>query len=111
MLDLCGRSWDGPNMAHECLARAAWTHREEGAREWAPSGPLQVGGLAHPPPAPQDHGWLYAAKADPLEGCVSHVTVNGQVSRFRAHAHAPTPTLSALGTLFRPRPPSLLSSS
>lgn len=95
MLDLCGRSWDEPDAAQQCLARAAWTHREGEAGEWVPSGPLQVGGLAHPPPLPQDHGWLYAAKGDPLEGCVSHVTVNGQVSRLRAHALAGGPRAQA----------------
>lgn len=79
MLDLCGRSWDETSAGHPCLARASWSRHEEEVGEWAPSGPLQVGGLAHPPPLPQDHGWVHSAKAFPFEGCVSHIAVNGQV--------------------------------
>ncbi|XP_037795101.1 neural-cadherin-like [Penaeus monodon] len=103
MLDLCGRSWDGPNMAHECLARAAWTHREEGAREWAPSGPLQVGGLAHPPPAPQDHGWLYRPKPTRLKAAsrMSPSTVRDTPAKTQLRSDGP-PVLLQVQDLGQP---------
>nr|XP_045604889.1 putative neural-cadherin 2 [Procambarus clarkii] len=80
MADLCGRGWDDSH-AHDdahCVARGAWPNRE-GAWTWAGHGPVQVGGLAHPPPRPHAHGWRNAPEARPLDGCLSHLTVNGQL--------------------------------
>ncbi|KAK4315393.1 hypothetical protein Pmani_013310 [Petrolisthes manimaculis] len=81
MVDMCGRGWEsGTFHSHgHCLARAMWGRpwRIEGLLE---TGPLQVGGLAHSPPTQEDHGWGGdAPTAHPLHGCLSHLTLNGQL--------------------------------
>nr|XP_045594622.1 neural-cadherin-like isoform X2 [Procambarus clarkii] len=79
MVDYCGRGWqvDDPDHSH-CLAWAAWT-RPTGAKEWAGGWPLQVGGLAHTPSSPGSHAWSATPTPRPLNGCVSHLTINGQL--------------------------------
>ncbi|KAG7168189.1 neural-cadherin 2-like 6, partial [Homarus americanus] len=80
MVDLCGRGWE-KHHSHDdahCLARAAWTI-PWGLEGWLGSGPLQVGGLAHTPPTAHDHEWEEAPTARPLHGCISHLTLNGQL--------------------------------
>lgn len=42
--------------------------------------PLQVGGMAHLAPSHVHHGWQEAPSPRPLDGCVSHLAFNGQVS-------------------------------
>lgn len=79
MVDLCGRGWDDqPRGDAHCVKRAAWSP-PPGGESWAMSVPLQVGGLAHSLPRPQDHGWVEAPTMPPLHGCISHLTLNGQV--------------------------------
>nr|XP_045586246.1 neural-cadherin-like [Procambarus clarkii] len=79
MVDLCGRGWhDRSSHDSHCITRAEWV-LPTGGEAWAGSPPLQVGGLAHAPPRPDDHGWVEAPTARPLEGCVSHLTLNGQL--------------------------------
>ncbi|XP_071534242.1 putative neural-cadherin 2 [Panulirus ornatus] len=79
MVDLCGRGWDNTTLDDShCAARGSWTD-PRGVKAWAGSGPLQVGGLAHTPPSPAHHGWQEAPTPRPLDGCVSHLTLNGQL--------------------------------
>lgn len=42
--------------------------------------PLQVGGMAHPPPTHTLYGWSKPIKPRPLKGCVRNLRVNGEVS-------------------------------
>nr|XP_045589087.1 neural-cadherin-like [Procambarus clarkii] len=79
MVDLCGQGWENnaQNDVH-CLAQADWS-APFGLEEWLGSGPLQVGGIAHSPPTAHDHGWGEAPTARPLQGCVSHLILNGQL--------------------------------
>ncbi|KAG0725905.1 Neural-cadherin [Chionoecetes opilio] len=92
MVDLCGRGWEGKTRgdAH-CLARAEW-RSQQGGGPWLSSAPLQVGGLAHPPPQPEHHGWHEAPTHHHLTGCLARLTINNQVrvesrpsSRSRGH--------------------------
>ncbi|XP_069945504.1 putative neural-cadherin 2 isoform X2 [Cherax quadricarinatus] len=79
MVDLCGRGWE--ERAHDdthCVTRAEWT-TPRGGRAWVESPPLQVGGLAHTPPRPDDHGWVEAPTVRPLDGCLSHLVLSGQL--------------------------------
>ncbi|XP_063879939.1 putative neural-cadherin 2 isoform X2 [Scylla paramamosain] len=79
MVDLCGRGWDDhPKGDAHCLKRAAW-HPPPGGESWHMSVPLQLGGLAHSLPRPKDHGWVEAPTMPPLDGCISHLTLNGQL--------------------------------
>lgn len=79
LVDFCGRGWEAnpPDDSH-CLARAPWA-RPGGAGPWLGSGPLQLGGLAHARPRPEDHGWTQTPTATPLDGCISHLRIDGQV--------------------------------
>ncbi|XP_042242202.1 putative neural-cadherin 2 isoform X2 [Homarus americanus] len=79
MVDLCGSGWGGrPHNDSHCVVRADWTS-PRGVEAWMGSPPLQLGGLAHTPPLPEDHGWERAPTAHPLDGCISHLTLNGQL--------------------------------
>ncbi|KAG7168236.1 Neural-cadherin-like 10, partial [Homarus americanus] len=81
MVDVCGhsRGWDNDTLDDsDCVARASWPN-PEGVGAWIGSGPLQVGGLAHTAPSPAHHGWSEAPTPRPLDGCVSHLTVNSQL--------------------------------
>lgn len=81
MVDLCGRGWE--RSAHDdahCLARASWS-TSWGMERWLGSGPLEVGGLAHSPLFAEEHGWQEAPSARPLDGCISHLTLNSQVKK------------------------------
>nr|XP_027236123.1 putative neural-cadherin 2 [Penaeus vannamei] len=88
LVDFCGRGWEAnpPDDSH-CLARAPWA-RPGGAGPWLGSGPLQLGGLAHARPRPEDHGWTQTPTATPLDGCISHLRIDGQpcqqLGRLRA---------------------------
>lgn len=82
MLDLCGRGWEDSAAQDDshCAARASWSV-EGPLSAWAPSDPLQVGGMAHASPRPHAHGWNETPIDEPLRGCVSHVAANGEVGR------------------------------
>ncbi|XP_037789373.1 putative neural-cadherin 2 [Penaeus monodon] len=84
MLNLCGRGWqDAGHDESRCLARADWRDAEAAAATWPwfGHGILQLGGMAHAPPLPDDHGWATAPTSRPLDGCISHLRFNGQVRR------------------------------
>ncbi|XP_042879004.1 neural-cadherin-like, partial [Penaeus japonicus] len=89
MLDLCGRGWED-SAAHDdthCAARASWG-TEGPIPAWAPTDPLQVGGMAHPPPRMHAHGWNETPIDEPLEGCLSHVTANGELQDLGSPAES-----------------------
>ncbi|ROT70199.1 Cj-cadherin, partial [Penaeus vannamei] len=46
---------------------------------WFGHGVLQLGGMAHTPVRPEDHGWTAAPTSRPMEGCVSDLRFNGQL--------------------------------
>ncbi|XP_071513325.1 putative neural-cadherin 2 [Panulirus ornatus] len=79
MVDLCGHGWtaDTTNDAH-CIARAQWVDTEV-SKSWGGSVPLQLGGLAQPYPLPGDFGWSATLVHQALDGCLSHLTVNGEL--------------------------------
>lgn len=79
MVDMCGRGWEESLSESHCVARAAWP-RGGGLASWAMPGPMQLGGLAHELPPAKEFGWSEAPTTHPLDGCVSHLAVNGQVS-------------------------------
>ncbi|XP_071513352.1 putative neural-cadherin 2 [Panulirus ornatus] len=79
MVDLCGKGWAADTSSDDhCIARAPWmaTHTTE---SWAGSAPLQVGGFAHPYPHSANFGWSNTLVHHALDGCVSHLTVNGEL--------------------------------
>ncbi|XP_042894152.1 putative neural-cadherin 2 [Penaeus japonicus] len=78
MVDLCGRGWADANSDAHCAARATWidAHATEA---WSGNAPLQLGGLAHPLPEPAFFGWSSGPIPEALHGCMSHLTVNGQL--------------------------------
>ncbi|XP_069982972.1 putative neural-cadherin 2 isoform X4 [Penaeus vannamei] len=89
MLDLCGRGWEDSAAQDDshCAARASWPV-EGHLSAWAPSDPLQVGGMAHPPPRPHAHGWNETPIDEPLKGCVSHIAANGELQDLGAPAES-----------------------
>ncbi|XP_063588683.1 neural-cadherin-like [Penaeus indicus] len=78
MVDMCGRGWEESASDSHCVARAAWP-RGGALASWAMPGPMQLGGLAHDLPSAEEFGWSEAPTTHPLDGCVSHLTVNGQL--------------------------------
>ncbi|XP_071534252.1 neural-cadherin-like [Panulirus ornatus] len=89
MLDFCGRGWDThpPDDSH-CLARAAWT-TPSGVEAWVgAASPLQLGGLAHAPPRPEDHGWREAPTSASLDGCLANLALSGQLVDLGQPAHS-----------------------
>ncbi|XP_042205064.1 putative neural-cadherin 2 isoform X2 [Homarus americanus] len=79
MADLCGKGWttNTTNDLH-CIARSSW--RDSRVTEsWSSSVPLQIGGLAHPYPDPVEFGWSTDFVQQALNGCISHLTINGQL--------------------------------
>ena len=84
IVDLCtGDSIDrlltvrSPPDAHTCRVAA---QLPGSSRHLSIDSPLQVGGIAHPPPDHILHGWPIPILARPLVGCISHIRINGEVS-------------------------------
>lgn len=80
MVDMCGRGWKANTSSDaHCIARASWkdTYVTEG---WGSSLPLQLGGLAHKSLHSADFGWSNTLVHQALDGCISHLTVNGEVA-------------------------------
>ncbi|KAK8754583.1 hypothetical protein OTU49_016757, partial [Cherax quadricarinatus] len=79
MVDHCGHGWrvNKTDDSH-CIARIPWANSRV-TESWSSSVPLQLGGLAHPYPQAADFGWSAALVYQPLDGCISHLTVNGQL--------------------------------
>lgn len=81
-LDPCARNVQ--KSGHDdtrCLARATWktTRASEGVWPWFGHGILQLGGIANAPIRPADHGWTIEPTSHSLDGCISHLRINGQV--------------------------------
>lgn len=80
MVDLCGRGWSNITLDDShCASRASWSSAGH-LKDWISLWPLQVGGLAHLAPSHVHHGWQEAPSPRPLDGCVSHLAFNSQVS-------------------------------
>ncbi|XP_063588701.1 neural-cadherin-like [Penaeus indicus] len=79
MVDLCGRGFEeSPKDDSHCVVRASWANKRS-SEAWAWAGPLQVAGLAQEAMRPEDFGWSETPTTQPLEGCISHLTLNGQL--------------------------------
>lgn len=81
ILDPCTRNVQ--NSGHEdthCLARVTWKNiHEPGGRPRFGHGILQLGGRANTPFRLADHGWTIEPTSHFLDGCISHLRINGQV--------------------------------
>ena len=84
VIDMCsGGSLDrdsmsaGPPDSHSCRTS---THLPESKSQVKLSAPLQLGGIAHPPPDHVTHGWSTPISSTSFKGCVANVRVNGEVS-------------------------------
>ncbi|KAK8754585.1 hypothetical protein OTU49_016765 [Cherax quadricarinatus] len=79
MVDRCGRGWgDNKTSDSHCVARAPWLEIQA-TENWSSSVPLQLGGLAHTYPRSAEFGWSGGLVTQPLNGCISHLTINGQL--------------------------------
>nr|XP_027239505.1 neural-cadherin-like [Penaeus vannamei] len=79
MVDLCGRGFEeSPKDDSHCVVRASWANKRS-SEAWAWAGPLQVAGLAQEVVRPEDFGWSETPTTRPLEGCISHLALNGQL--------------------------------
>ncbi|XP_047489161.1 putative neural-cadherin 2 [Penaeus chinensis] len=65
-----------PPDAHTCRGAARLSR---GALLLNAAQPLQVGGLAHPPPAHTVYGWPKPILGRPLRGCVRNLRINGEL--------------------------------
>ncbi|XP_068229632.1 putative neural-cadherin 2 [Palaemon carinicauda] len=77
VIDACGQSWKYQTDDAHCAARAPLI-RPDRLVSWIGSGPLQVGGLAHEGDYASYH-WGEGPVTQSLNGCVSHITVNGEL--------------------------------
>ncbi|XP_071515440.1 putative neural-cadherin 2 isoform X1 [Panulirus ornatus] len=87
IVDLCsGTSLDTPPTppsnpappdAHTCRGAAGLPRA---ARVLNTARPLQIGGLAHPPPAHTHYGWPAPLRPRPLRGCLRNLRINGQLA-------------------------------
>ncbi|XP_068212164.1 putative neural-cadherin 2 isoform X4 [Palaemon carinicauda] len=65
-----------PPDAHTCRGAA---RLPRGANLLNTAQPLQLGGLAHPPPSQAAHGWPTAVSGLPLNGCLRNLRINGEL--------------------------------
>ena len=86
VVDLCsGGSLDGlgvlekPEKFTSCKISARLPPE---AQHFTSSQPLQVGGIAHPPPSRHTHGWPIDVVSNSLDGCIRNIRINGEVSHF-----------------------------
>nr|XP_045603729.1 putative neural-cadherin 2 isoform X2 [Procambarus clarkii]XP_045603730.1 putative neural-cadherin 2 isoform X2 [Procambarus clarkii] len=79
MVDLCGHGWtaDMTTDAH-CVTRASWVNTQV-KDSWSNSVPIQLGGLAHSYPDAAEFGWAAGVVPQALVGCLSHLTLNGEL--------------------------------
>nr|XP_045603724.1 putative neural-cadherin 2 isoform X2 [Procambarus clarkii]XP_045603725.1 putative neural-cadherin 2 isoform X2 [Procambarus clarkii] len=79
MVDMCGRGWDADRTSDtHCIARAPWVDAQV-TESWSSSVPLQLGGLAHLYPEAAVFGWSGGLVTQALNGCISRLTINGQL--------------------------------
>ncbi|XP_064120596.1 putative neural-cadherin 2 [Macrobrachium nipponense] len=77
VLDACGQSWKYQTDDAHCAARVSWTNPDR-LLSWVNTGPLQLGGLAHDGDY-DGYQWAEGPIIQPLNGCMSHITVNGEL--------------------------------
>ncbi|XP_069938293.1 putative neural-cadherin 2 isoform X1 [Cherax quadricarinatus] len=88
IVDLCGHGWSADTTSDgHCSARAPWVDPQV-IENWSGGVPLQVGGLAHPYPYPEHFGWTNAIVNQALDGCISRLTLNGEVVDVGEPAHS-----------------------
>ncbi|XP_076032740.1 neural-cadherin-like isoform X2 [Oratosquilla oratoria] len=87
MVDYCaGR--DGEMVKESnCVAKTRWK-RPITSKAWVGSEPLQVGGMAHPVPRPEQHDWTHGPSAKPLTGCIRRLSINGVLVDLGSPAHS-----------------------
>ncbi|XP_064093764.1 putative neural-cadherin 2 isoform X1 [Macrobrachium nipponense] len=80
MVDLCDKKWEeeGNDDDSHCVDRQEWRDPAD-AELWINASPIQLGGLAHTPPNAQSHGWKESPTSEHLDGCLSHLNINGQL--------------------------------
>ncbi|MPC82718.1 Neural-cadherin [Portunus trituberculatus] len=82
----CGNGWLSASQDDDqCMASVSWTSPFN-IKAWLASWPLQVGGLAHTTPSAAYHSWKEAPTPNPLDGCVSHLTLNEWELRGRTNS-------------------------
>lgn len=81
ILDPCTRNVQNSGQEDtRCLARGTWKNRSALAvRPSLGHGILQLGGRASTPLRFADHGWTVEPTSRSLDGCISHLRINGQV--------------------------------
>ncbi|XP_068213121.1 putative neural-cadherin 2 [Palaemon carinicauda] len=79
MVDLCDERWEEGDNSNEspCIDRHEWRDPAD-AELWISASPIQLGGLAHTPPSAHSHGWNESPTSELLDGCLSHLNINGQ---------------------------------
>ncbi|XP_045138941.1 putative neural-cadherin 2 isoform X2 [Portunus trituberculatus] len=89
MVDRCGRGWKehADHAPAHCTGRVSWVSPWD-LEAWPGSVPLQVAGLAHSPPTADQHRWGEAPIPRPFHGCLSHLTLNGQLVDLGQPAHS-----------------------
>ena len=84
MIDHCGSDWSGTrSQATTCMTSLPWP-KPDHVLSFGSSGILQVGGMAHKPPRKEEYGWKNEPISDSLQGCVSHLRINDEVSLFKS---------------------------
>ncbi|XP_066968094.1 putative neural-cadherin 2 [Macrobrachium rosenbergii] len=79
MVDLCeGQKPGSLDGNTDCVTRASWRHPKD-AELWFNPAPLQLGGLAQTPSISNDQGRRDAIISRHLDGCLSHLVINGQL--------------------------------
>ncbi|XP_064106311.1 putative neural-cadherin 2 [Macrobrachium nipponense] len=79
MVDLCeGQKPSNHDGNTDCVTRASWRHPKD-AESWFNSAPVQLGGLAQTPSISNDQGRRDARISRHLDGCLSHLVINGQL--------------------------------
>ncbi|XP_066955765.1 LOW QUALITY PROTEIN: putative neural-cadherin 2 [Macrobrachium rosenbergii] len=79
MIDQLGGEWDNNNLKDSQRVTWAQWRDPKDSELWFSGSPIQIGGLAHRRPASEDHGWKEAPISQPLDGCLSHLVINGQL--------------------------------
>nr|XP_027218828.1 putative neural-cadherin 2 [Penaeus vannamei] len=90
ILDPCTRNVQNSGQEDtRCLARGTWKNRSaQAVRPSLGHGILQLGGRASTPLRLADHGWTVEPTSRSLDGCISHLRINGQLVDLGEPAHS-----------------------
>ena len=78
VIDACANNWKDHTDDTQCASRAVWKDPLR-LGSWVVSSPLQVGGLVRGDEDHQNYGWSEGPITQSLNGCLSHISINGQV--------------------------------